>query len=193
MPEVIAEVPGAIWIPAHTSRYRLRPQVQPDGPYSLAVIHITSGHENFLGTVRMFQRAPGPNEKPSSAHFVVGRRAGELVQCVSLRFAAFHAHSANNFSVGIEHAVRESKEFGPDDPGMPPTQEMYVTSSKLVAYLLKAAGKLPVHHGTIKGHNEADPQTTHTGCPDAGGWNWLHYMAMVEAEYAALGVVAPIV
>lgn len=184
---MIAEVPEAIAVWANPLNYRLRPQAQENGPYSLIVIHITSGRADPYGPARMWQE---PLTPPSSAHFVVGQK-GELLQCVPLKFAAYHAHRANSYSIGVEHCVREPGELGKTDPGMPPTTELYATSARLVAYLLKAAGLAVVHGRTIKGHAEADPLTTHTGCPNAGPWHWEHYLRLVEAAYAAIIIPKP--
>jgi N-acetyl-anhydromuramyl-L-alanine amidase AmpD len=185
---VIAEVPNAIFVPAHPNRFRQRPAA-PVGQsqYDLVVVHITSGHAEALGCASLWQQAPAPRGMlGTSAHFVVGQD-GQVIQCVYLRYAAQHAHVVNGRSVGVEHAVREPGEFGPNDPGMPPTPELYAASARLVAYLLRAAG-LPVQKGTtIMGHAEADPQTTHTGCPDAGPWDWDRYLPLVQAAYDQLG------
>ena len=185
---MIAEVPNAIFVPAHPNRFRQRPAVeQGQSPYDLVVIHITSGHAEALDTASMWQKQPSPRGMlGTSAHFVVGQD-GKVIQCVYLRYAAQHAHVVNGRSVGVEHAVREPGEFGPHDPGMPPTPELYAASAQLVARLLKAAG-LPVQKGaTIMGHAEADQLTAHSGCPDAGPWDWEHYLELVQAAYDQIG------
>ncbi len=177
------EVPGALWVPANPSNYRERPQHRKKA-YDLIVIHITSGRADPYGPARMWQRP----KHGSSAHFVVGQD-GRLLQCVPLRYAAFHAHAANEHSVGIEHCAREPRELGKDDPGMPPTPQLYASSAALVAYLLKAAGLPVAHHVTIMGHAEADKRTTHRGCPDKAPWDWELYLAMVQNSYEAIGGV----
>lgn len=175
-----AEVPNCLWVPADPTNYTLRPQAQ-ERVYDLVVIHITSGHADPHGTAEMFQK---PHAGKSS-HFVVGQDATTL-QCVSLRFAAYHAHNVNSRSVGIEHSAREPNEFYDGDPGMPPTEVQLERSAWLAAYLLKAAG-LPVQRGvTIEGHNKVDTRTNHDGCPDAAPWPWTQYMLMVQEQWNAL-------
>lgn len=189
MSSQIAEVPGALWVPAHPSNYRPRPAGALT-PYSLVVEHITSGHADAMPVAQMFQSPPGSKANPhgSSATFVIGQDA-TLIQCVPLRFAAQHAHSANPYSVGIEHCAREPGEFGPNDPGLPLTPAQLQKSAWLTAYLLKAAGLTPALHLNIKGHAEADPATTHTGCPNAvaGGWPWDDYFELVMASFDSIG------
>lgn len=184
---MIAEVPGAEMVLACATNYRPRPQgvILTKGGYDLVVIHITSGHADPYGTASMWQKP----DHGSSAHFVIGQ-SGKILQCVPLRFAAQHAHAANARSVGVEHCAREPREFGPTDPGLPPSPELYEASAKLVAYLCKAAG-LPPTRDTIKGHAEADPQTTHTGCPDSAPWIWSYYMQLVDDEWKKLDGAPP--
>lgn len=175
-----AEVPGASWMPAHYTNYGFRPTYILS--YKAIVIHCTDGRERAKPVAEMWQR---PDHK-SSAHFVIGQ-AGELIQCVKLRFAAWHAHDANASSIGIEHCARTPGELDDNDPGLSPSDALYGTSAQLVAYLLKAAG-LPVQRGkTIFGHAEIDKKTTHTKCPDGCGWDWPRYLAMVQARYDMIG------
>lgn len=172
------EIPGVDLV-ILASHYRERPQAQ-GGLYRLVVIHITDGHPNARGTAEMFANDPSCK---TSAHLVVGQDAF-TIQCVPLRFAAEHAHACNAYSVGIEHSARSPGSFGPSDPGMPPTEVQLRRSAKIVAYLLKAAGLQPTRE-FVKGHAEADPETTHTDCPDAAPWPWEHYMDMVVEEFGA--------
>lgn len=189
MSELIAEVPFAIMVPAHASNYRARPYGALT-PYSLIVPHITSGHAEALPVAQMWQCPAGSKSNPhgTCAHFVIGQDA-TVIQSVPLRYAAQHCHAANSYSVGIEHCAREPGEFSPSDPGLPLTPAQLAISAKLTAYLLKAAGLVPALHLNIKGHYEADPATTHTGCPNAvaGGWPWDDYMEMVNAAYSQIG------
>jgi N-acetyl-anhydromuramyl-L-alanine amidase AmpD len=186
---MIAEVPFALWVPAHPSNYRARP-ADALTPYSLGVQHITSGHPDAMAVAQMWQCPAGSktNPKGTSCTFVIGQD-GTLIQCVSLRFAAQHAHVVNGISYGVEYCARERGEFGPDDPGMPITPVQYAVGAKLNAYLCKAAGYEPVLHLNIRGHAEADPTTTHTRCPDgvAGGFDWDTLMTMMKTAYAEIG------
>lgn len=194
---MIAEVPFALWVPAHPSNYRVRPAAPGGGsPYDRGVQHITSGHADAMPVAQMWQCPAGSKSNPhgTSAHFVIGQD-GTLIQCVSLRFAAEHAHACNGVSYGIEYCAREPGEFGPSDIGMPITPVQYAVAAKLNAYLSKAAGYTPELHVTILGHAEADPSTTHTGCPNAvaGGFDWDGLMAMTMASYDQIGVPAALV
>lgn len=181
----IAELPGVdLVVPA--SHYGQRPQAQ-GGLYRLVVIHITDGHPDAHGTAEMFAEG----DCKTSAHLVIGQDAF-TIQCVPLRFAAEHAHHANAYSVGIEHSARSPGSFGVDDPGMPPTEVQLRRSAQIVAYLLKAAGLQPTRE-FIKGHAEADSETTHSDCPNGCGWPWDDYMRRVAREYTTLGDVTPLV
>ena len=177
-----AEVPGCLWMPAHPQNYHLRPQPQLRDGYRLLVEHITSGHGKAEDVAIMWQR-PALDPTHTCAHFVIGQD-GTCIQCVPLRFAAQHAHAANAYSVGIEHCCREPGELGPSDLGLPPSDALYLASARLNAYLLVAGGLQPTRQ-YVQGHAQADPQTTHTGCPDSV-WDWPRYMDLVVAAYRAV-------
>ena len=173
-----AEIPGVKMVLADSTNYRRRPAMFPS--YTEITIHCTDGHAAAMPVAEMW-REP---DHGSSAHLVVGQD-GTVLQCVPLRCAAYHAHSANAYTVGIEHCARTPGELGKDDPGLAPSDALYAASARVVAYLLVAAG-LPADRAHVRGHAEADPETTHTRCPDGCGWDWTKYMAMVGAEYDAL-------
>lgn len=170
------EVPGAEAVWADPSNYRAANRLT----YACVVVHVTDGHASARPVAEMWRQ---PNHG-SSAHFVVGQD-GAVLQCVRLKDVAYHAHAANGRSVGVEHCCRTPKELGADDPGLPPSPELYAASAKLVAHLLKAAGLLVDRSETLLGHREADPATTHFDCPD-GAWDWGVYLSLVDAEYAKL-------
>lgn len=172
---MIAEVPGASFVPADPSNYRAGER----NTYDLVVVHVTDGHADAQPVAEMWQQ-PGHG---SSAHLVVGQ-GGEVLQCVPLRDVAWHAHAANERSVGVEHCARTRGELGPGDPGLAPSSVLYAASAQLVAYLLRAAG-LPCDRAHAQGHAECDPATTHADCP-TGAWDWSVYWPMVLSAYAAL-------
>jgi len=176
-----AEYPGAIWMPAHPSNFkRGRSVVAAD----LVTCHCTDGHEHAKSVADMFaENLKAKGEAPRSAHFVIGQ-AGEIYQCVSIADTAYHAHSANGRSVGIEHCARTPKELGPNDLGLPPSLSLYESSAKLVAWLCETLSINP-SRVSIVGHAEADPKTTHRLCPTGCGWDWARYMAMVSAAWEA--------
>lgn len=186
---MLPEVPVASrMILADRSNYGLRPATFHG--YSEVVIHCTDGHEKAEPVAQMFAK-PLAGGKHAAAHFVTGQD-GEVIQCVPLAFAAYHAHAANAYSVGVEHCARTPGELGKNDPGLPPSDALYAASARLVAYLLVAA-HLPCDRDHVKGHAEADPSTTHTRCPDGCGWDWDRYMSMVKVEYDKLSPPAPLV
>jgi N-acetyl-anhydromuramyl-L-alanine amidase AmpD len=161
--------------PAAAGNFRVWTKPQPR-PIRRIVIHITSGHENINGTIGWFQNP----RAGVSAHYIVGRN-GEVVQMVRHNDVAFHAHLANTDSIGIEHVAREPREFGPKDPGMFPTAVQYCASAALVRWLCDQFG-IPIDRTHILGHSEADPNTTHTNCPNAV-WEWDYFMDMVRNAY----------
>src|SRR5204863_453067 len=123
--------PGSRLIPAHESNYRIC--IPKRAAISLIVIHVTDGREDPARTAAMFATPKEKRSPPiaSSAHFIVGRKleAEEpVIQSVDLGDVAFHAHTANAVSVGIEHNCRTPGELGHDDPGLPPTQAQYEKS-----------------------------------------------------------------
>jgi N-acetyl-anhydromuramyl-L-alanine amidase AmpD len=175
MPTEAADYPSATFVPAAAGNYRRALRAT----WSKVVIHVTDGHPDARPVAEMWQ-VPGHG---SSAHFVIGQD-GEVIQAVPLRDVAFHAHAANEESVGIEHCARSPREWGRGDAGMPTSDAQYRASAKLVAWLCAVAG-LPPTRATIRGHAEADPKTTHTDCP-TGAFDFARFMPLVEAEHAAL-------
>ncbi len=129
------------------------------------VLHATDGHGSADRTAAYF--ASGAEGRNASAHFVIGQDA-TVIQCVKLADVAYHAHTANSSSIGIEHCARTPGEFGHDDPGMPPTTVQLQASAKLIAWLC-ARLEIPCDRAHVRGHREADPDTTHTGCPTSAG------------------------
>lgn len=182
----VAEVPNALVVPAHPSNYALRPnRIAVANLYDLVVIHCTDGRSRARPVADMWTKQVAPGGKKSSAHLVIDQD-GSRIQCVPLRFMAFHAHNeAGAHSVGIEHCARTPGEFGHDDPGLPPSSALYASSAELVAWLLVAAG-LPPDRDHVRGHSEVDKVTTHTECPQGCGWDWDQYMAMVQEQYKLL-------
>lgn len=165
----IDRYPGALWTPAHASNYRTTSR----RTIKNICIHCTDGRGKALPVTQMWQE---PNHG-SSAHFVIDQ-SGAVYQAVSISDVAFHAHSANSYSVGIEHCARTPGELGTDDPGLPPSTAQYAASAALVAWLC-GAFRLKPDRTTIQGHAEIDLATTHRRCPDGCGWDWSRYMGLV--------------
>jgi N-acetyl-anhydromuramyl-L-alanine amidase AmpD len=136
------------------------------------VIHITDGGSNINGTISWFQ-----NPKSGvSAHYIVGQD-GTVVQMVKHEDIAYHAHSANSHSIGIEHVARSPA--ARHDAGLYPTPAQYCASAMLVRCLCNRYG-IPMDRQHILGHAEADPATKHTSCPNAV-WDWDYYMGIVTS------------
>jgi N-acetyl-anhydromuramyl-L-alanine amidase AmpD len=131
------------------------------------VIHITDGGSKINGTISWFRN---PAAKVS-AHYVIGQD-GEVVQMVKHNDVSWHASSANGDSIGIEHVANTR--------GLNPTPAQYCASAALVNWLASQFS-LPIDRTHILGHSEADPRTTHTGCPNAV-WDWDYYMGMVTSS-----------
>lgn len=167
--------PSAVWIPAHASNYRRAGRTG----YSKIVIHCTDGRPDPRAVAQMWQTAG----HGSSAHFVVGV-GGQIIQAVSLADVAWHAHAANETSVGIEHCCRSPGELGPSDPGLPPTPEQLAASARLVRWLCSNGGFQPSRL-TIVGHAECDPKTTHKDCPEGAGLNLGAYVGLVDSLVGA--------
>lgn len=131
------------------------------------VIHITDGGANINGTIGWFQNPAAQ----VSAHYVIGQD-GEIVQMVRHADVAWHARSANGTSIGIEHVANTR--------GLNPTPAQMCASAALVTWLCDQFG-IAVDRAHILGHSEADPRTTHTGCPNAV-WDWNYYMGMITSR-----------
>jgi|SRR5579872_888646 len=179
-----ADYPGAIWMPAHPSNYRSGRTVT--APTQL-VCHCTDGHGIAQDVGEMWSKPVIGNDgkpRPSSAHFCVGQD-GTVIQAVRISDTAYHAHTANSTSIGIEHCARTPRELGPNDSGLPPSDALYVATAKLQAWLCVTLDIQP-SRVTILGHAEADPHTTHSLCPVGCGFDWPRVMQMIAAEYQNL-------
>jgi hypothetical protein len=117
------------------------------------VIHITDGGSKINGTIGWFKN---PAAKVS-AHYIVGQD-GEVVQLVKHNDVAWHASRANGDSIGIEHVANTR--------GLNPTPAQYSASAALTNWLVTQFN-IPMDRTHILGHSEADPKTTHAGCPNA--------------------------
>ncbi|WP_320069892.1 N-acetylmuramoyl-L-alanine amidase, partial [Micromonospora sp. RTGN7] len=162
-PAALAAVPEygpARWVAANGGNY----QPGRSARITTVVVHVTQG--SYAGTVSWFQNP----SSGVSAHYVVRSSTGEITQMVREGDTAYHARSANPYSVGIEH------EGFVDNPAWF-TDAMYRSSAALTRYLCDKYG-LPRDRSAIKGHNEL-PGNDHT---DPGpNWNWNYYISLVNA------------
>jgi N-acetyl-anhydromuramyl-L-alanine amidase AmpD len=185
MSQSAADYPGAVWMPAHPSNFRHGREGYV-GPTHV-LIHCTDGHPEAEGIGHMWQELG----HGSSAHACVGQN-GTVIQAVRFSDTAWHAHKANAYSVGIEHCARTPGEWERPpynmrhDPGLLPSAALYVASAKLVAWLCSEVLNAFPTRMIIRGHSEADPDTTHTKCPLGCGWDWTSYMSLVLREYAII-------
>ncbi|WP_433393704.1 N-acetylmuramoyl-L-alanine amidase [Micromonospora sp. KLBMP9576] len=156
----LPEYAPARWIAANGANYT----PGRSSRITTVVLHVTQG--SYAGTISWFQN---PSSQVS-AHYVVKSSNGEVTQMVREGDTAYHARSANAYSLGIEH------EGYVDNPSWF-TESMYRSSAALTRYLCDKYG-LPKNRTAIKGHHEI-PGNSHT---DPGPhWNWNHYISLVNA------------
>ncbi|MGC4808875.1 N-acetylmuramoyl-L-alanine amidase, partial [Micromonospora sp. DT233] len=158
--QAVPEYGPARWVAANGANY----QPGRSSRITTVVVHVTQG--SYAGTISWFQNP----SSGVSAHYVVRSSSGEITQMVREGDTAYHARSANGYSVGIEH------EGFVDNPSWF-TDAMYRSSAALTRYLCDKYG-LPRDRSAIKGHNEL-PGNDHT---DPGpNWNWNYYISLVNA------------
>ncbi len=155
---------GATWAAASTSNYGTG--ARGIGAIDHIVIHDTEG--SFASTVNWFQ---DPAAKVS-AHYVVRSSDGHVDQMVAEKNIAWHDKCFNATTIGIEHEGYAAH------PELWYTEPMYEASAKLTSFLADKYG-IAKEHGPILGHGEAPDCSDHT---DPGpGWNWDHYIELVQA------------
>ena len=87
-----SDFPGAIWDPAPDCNYSERTL-----PVSAVVIHYTEG--SYAGCISWFKNC----DAQVSAHYVIRSSDGQVTQMVREADKAWHARSANAYTIGIEH------------------------------------------------------------------------------------------
>ena len=87
-----ADYPQAIWDPAPECNYGERTD-----PVSGVVIHYTEG--SYAGCISWFKNC----DAQVSAHYVIRSSDGQVTQMVREADKAWHARSANAYTIGIEH------------------------------------------------------------------------------------------
>lgn len=181
-----ADYPNAIWNPAPECNYGTRTE-----PVSGVVIHYTEG--SYAGCISWFKNC----DAGVSAHYVIRSSDGQVTQMVREADKAWHARSANAYTVGIEHeAYGDIASFF--------TEAMYESSAMLVRNICQRNGIDPHHtfyrdtldngirlnqglHSLgdatsctqIRGHQHY-PDQTHT---DPGPyWQWNHYYKLINSD-----------
>ena len=179
------DYPNAIWIPAPECNYGERTL-----PISAVVIHYTEG--SYAGCISWFQNC----ESSVSAHYVIRSSDGQVAQMVRERDKAWHARSANGYTIGVEHeAYGDIISFF--------TDAMYASSADLMRNICSRYESIDGHrtfyrdtldNGTalntglhdlggenacvkIRGHQHY-PDQSHT---DPGPyWNWNYYYKLIN-------------
>ncbi|MBO6026359.1 MAG: N-acetylmuramoyl-L-alanine amidase [Bacteroidales bacterium] len=179
------DYPNAIWIPAAECNYENRTK-----EVSAVVIHYTEG--SYAGCISWFQNC----DAEVSAHYVIRSVDGQVAQMVRECYKAWHAGTANGYTIGVEHeAYGDIISFF--------TEAMYQSSADLMRNICSrydvidglrtfctdtldngTALNTGVHNlggeGTclkIKGHQHY-PDQTHT---DPGPyWDWNYYYKLIN-------------
>ena len=122
-----SDYPNAIWNPAPECNYGGR-----TNPVSGVVIHYTEG--SYAGCISWFKNC----DAQVSAHYVIRSSDGQVTQMVREADKAWHARSANAYTIGIEHEA-----YG--DIVSYFTDAMYKSSADLVRNIC-------LRYETIDGH-----------------------------------------
>ena len=179
------DYPLAIWDPAPECNYSERTK-----PISAIVIHYTEG--SYAGCISWFKNC----DAEVSAHYVIRSADGQVTQMVREADKAWHARTANGYTIGIEHeAYGNIWSFF--------TEEMYQSSANLVRDICWRYASIDGHrtfyrdtldNGTclnnglhdlggeeactkIRGHQHY-PDQSHT---DPGPyWDWKYYYKLIN-------------
>ena len=151
--------PPVQYVPAARSNY----DAGRTAAITTIVIHETDG--TWLSATNWFQN----RYSRVSSHYLVRAWDGGIMQFVAEADTAYHARSANPYSIGIEHEY--SAKYA-----IPHTIVQYRSSALLVCAIARRYG-IPTDRRHIIGHNEV-PGTDHS---DPGPtWNWSYYMSLVN-------------
>ena len=179
------DYPLAIWDPAPECNWEPRTK-----PVKAIVIHYTEG--TYAGCISWFKNC----DAEVSAHYVIRSADGQVTQMVREADKAWHARSANGYTIGIEHeAYGNIWSFF--------TEEMYRSSADLVRDICSRVAAIDGHrtfyrdtldNGTclnygvhdlggedactkIRGHQHY-PDQSHT---DPGPyWDWNYYYKLIN-------------
>ena len=179
------DYPPALWVPAPECNYSER-----TNPVSGVVIHYTEG--SYAGCISWFQNC----DAQVSAHYVIRSSDGQVTQMVREADKAWHARSANAYTIGIEHeAYGDIVSFF--------TPEMYASSARLVRDICERYASIDGHH-TFYTDTLDNGLTLNTGVWDLGGegacldirghqhypgqshtdpgpyWDWTYYYKLIN-------------
>ena len=141
------DYPPAIWDPAPECNWEPRTK-----EVSAVVIHYTEG--SYAGAISWFKNC----DAQVSAHYVIRSADGQITQMVREKDKAWHARTANGYTIGIEHeAYGNVWEFF--------TEEMYQSSANLVRSICS-------RYEAIEGQRTHDRDTLDSGfCVNNGLYN----------------------
>ena len=141
------DYPPAIWDPAPECNWEERTK-----EVSAVVIHYTEG--SYAGCISWFKNC----DAEVSAHYVIRSVDGQITQMVLEKDKAWHARTANGYTIGIEHeAYGNVWEFF--------TEEMYRSSADLVRSICS-------RYDVIDGRRTHDRDTLDNGfCLNNGLYN----------------------
>ncbi|MBO7630407.1 MAG: N-acetylmuramoyl-L-alanine amidase [Bacteroidales bacterium] len=190
------DYPNAIWVPAPECNYEERTK-----EVSAVVIHYTEG--SYAGCISWFQNC----EASVSAHYVIRSYDGQVTQMVREKDKAWHARSANGYTIGVEHeAYGDIISFF--------TPEMYASSADLMRSICSRYEAIngyrtfctdTLDNGTaldsglhnlggegsciqIRGHQHY-PDQSHT---DPGPyWNWNYYYKLINMDTPVMELGGP--
>ena len=185
------DYPPAIWDPAPACNWEPRTK-----EVSAVVIHYTEG--SYAGCISWFKNC----DAQVSAHYVIRSIDGQITQMVREKDKAWHARTANGYTIGIEHeAYGNIWEFF--------TEAMYRSSADLVRSICSRYETIDAHRtfyrdtlddGTllnfgvhdlggedactkIRGHQHY-PDQSHT---DPGPyWDWNYYYKLLNEGTPAM-------
>jgi len=161
--------PPIDWLPAAAGNFA----VGRGAPITTIVIHETDG--SYSSALNWFRR-PGSN---ASAHYLVRAWDGEITQLVAESDTAYHARSANPWTIGIEHEFYLRQ-------GILHTDAQYRSSARLVCAIARRYD-IPLDRAHIVGHRELPNQ--YHGDPGPL-WDWSYYMSLVRSCAGADGRVS---
>ena len=179
------DYPPAIWDPAPECNWEPRTK-----DVSAVVIHYTEG--SYAGCISWFKNC----DAQVSAHYVIRSADGQITQMVREKDKAWHARTANGYTIGIEHeAYGNIWSFF--------TEEMYQSSANLVRSICERYEPIDGHRTfyrdtldsglclndgvhslggetaciKIRGHQHY-PDQSHT---DPGPfWDWNYYYKLIN-------------
>jgi N-acetyl-anhydromuramyl-L-alanine amidase AmpD len=145
-----ADYPAAIWDPAPECNFSNRTSA-----VSAVVIHYTEG--SYAGCISWFKNC----DASVSAHYVIRSSDGQVTQMVREADKAWHARTANPYTIGIEHeAYGNIWSFF--------TEAMYNSSANLVRNICSRYAAIDAHR-TFYRDTLDNGQCLNNGVHDLGG------------------------